>query len=310
MNLLSVNCRGCGKPEAVQELLHVVEEKQPAVVFLMETRMNEERARGVQRALGFPNAIVVKSEGRSGGLILMWRGDVVVAEQSKSRSHIDVLLSCVNLSVVQWRFTGFYGEPRRERRKESWYLMRFLRAHSSVPWLCVGDFNEVLAAEEQIGVIEREQWQMAAFSDAVNDCRLMDLGYHGLPYTWDNRQDADRNVKARLDRALGDDKFLESFRDTEVFHIPLAKSDHCGILVEVRQKARVRPGRGRRKAKPFRYENMWQRHGEYVDFVNRVWDPGSDQPDLTVVANALSSLQTSLKTWDREVFGSVKKQVS
>ncbi|KAG2561483.1 hypothetical protein PVAP13_8KG161604 [Panicum virgatum] len=291
MNLLSVNCRGCGKPEVVQELLHIVEEKQPAVVFLLETRMNEEHARGVQRALGFPNAIVVKSEGRSGGLILMWRGDVE------------------NLRVVQWQFTGFYGEPRRERRKESWYLMRFLRAHSSVPWLCVGDFNELLAAEEQIGANEREQWQMAAFSDAVNDCRLMDLGYHGLPYTWDNRQDADRNVKARLDRALGDDKFLESFGDTEVFHIPLAESDHCGILVEVRQKTLVRPGRGRRKAKPFRYENMWQRHGEYVDFVNRIWDPGLDQPDLTVVANALLSLQTSLKTWDREVFGSVKNRL-
>lgn len=43
--------------------------------------------------------------------------------------------------------------------------------------------------------------------------------------------------------------------------------------------------------------------------MNRVWDPGSGDCDLSMAANALASLQTSLKTWDREVFGSVKKQV-
>lgn len=45
------------------------------------------------------NAIVVKSEGLSGGLVLLWRQDVVVEEMSKSRSHIDVLLSCDRLRI-------------------------------------------------------------------------------------------------------------------------------------------------------------------------------------------------------------------
>jgi hypothetical protein len=80
MNILSVNCRGCGRPEAVQELHHVVVETKPEVVFLMETRMGEERALGLKRTLGFPNAIVVNSKGLSGGLLLMWWHDVVVAE--------------------------------------------------------------------------------------------------------------------------------------------------------------------------------------------------------------------------------------
>jgi len=158
MNILSVNCRGYGRPEAVQEIRQLVVEKRPAVVFLMETRMGEERALGLIADLGFQNAIVVKAEGLSGGLVLLWRGDVMIAEMSKSRSHIDVMLSCERLKISHWRLTGFYGEPRRERRKESWYLLRFMRAQSSEPWLCLGDFNEVLAVEEQIGAIERELW--------------------------------------------------------------------------------------------------------------------------------------------------------
>jgi hypothetical protein len=165
--------------------------------------------------------------------------------------------------------TGFYGEPRRDCRKESWYVLRFLRVQSDSPWQCLGDFNEVLLAEEQIGGNDREAWQMAAFEDAVNDCRLTDLGYHGLPYTWDNRQDAAWNVKARLDQAFGDNMFLDVMGGSEVFHVPLAETDHCGILVEVREKRPPGRRRGRRKPKPFRYENMWKNHGEYMEFVNR-----------------------------------------
>jgi hypothetical protein len=65
--------------------------------------------------------------------------------------------------------TGFYGEPHRDRHKESWYVLRFLRVQSDSPWQCLGNFNEVLLAEEQIGGNDRdrEAWQMAAFEDAV-----------------------------------------------------------------------------------------------------------------------------------------------
>lgn len=271
--------------------------------------MNEECALGLQRNLGFPNSIVVKAEGLSGGLLLLWWRDVVVAELSKSRSHIDVLLSCDRLRISEWRLTGFYGEPCRERRKESWYLLRFLRAQSASPWLCLGDFNEVLSAEEQFGGNGREPWQIAAFQDAVNDCRLTDLGFHGLLYTWDNRQEEGRNIKVRLDRALGDNKFLQELGDSEVYHLPLAESDHCGLLVAVREKELPGRRRGRRKPKPFRYENMWKSHGDYMEFVNWTWDPGSGSCDLSTTSSALMSLQSALKSWDREVFGSVKQQV-
>jgi hypothetical protein len=272
----------------------------------METRMGEEKALTLQRQLGFPNASVVKAEGLSGGLLLMWRRDVVVEELSKSMSHIDILLTCDRLKVVQWRLTGFYGEPRRERRKNSWHLMRFLRAQSASPWLCVGDFNEVMQAEEHFGVREREQWQMMAFQEMMHDCHLTDLGYRGLPYTWDNFQEGERNVKARLDRAFGDEKFLTSMGDTDVLHIPVAESDHCALLISLKDKG-LGPGAQRRRMKPFRYENMWKMHADYMRFINHSWDPGDGS--LEGVAASLNNLQASLRSWDRDTFGSVKKKI-
>jgi ribonuclease HI len=95
---------------------------------------------------------------------------------------------------------------------------------------------------------------------------------------------------------------------TSVTHIPLAESDHVALSVLVQGTSGDRT-QGRRKPRPFRYEDMWKSHSEYSEFVNRVWDPGAVPQDLTNVAESLRSLQGSLQCWDREVFGSVKKQV-
>ena len=234
MNLLSLNCRGCGRPEAVRELCLLVETCRPAVVFLMETRMSEVRARELQRRTGFPNGHVVPAERLSGGLALFWRRGVLVAAQSMSKSHIDVVISCDELGEKHWRFTGFYGEPRKELRKNSWYLLRFLRAQLDLPWLCAGDFNEVLSADEHFGRNQRETLQMVGFQDMVTDCGFLDLGYSGLPFTWDNRQEGNNNVKVRLDRAFGDHKFMDTFGESAVRHFPTTESDHSALLIDVR----------------------------------------------------------------------------
>jgi hypothetical protein len=54
---------------------------------------------------------------------------------------------------------------------------------------------------------------------------------------------------------------------------------------------------------------MCKCHGEYKEFVNRTWDPSAGTADLSSVVVALASLQGSLKAWDRDVFGSIKKQI-
>jgi hypothetical protein len=73
-------------------------------------------------------------------------------------------------------------------------MMRFLRNQSDLPWLCAGDFNEVLHEHEQFGGCEPGEWKMEGFRAAVEYAGFTDLGYMGLPYTWDNRRDGRHNV--------------------------------------------------------------------------------------------------------------------
>ena len=58
----------------------------------------------------------------------------------------------------------------------------------------MGDFNETLHADEHFGVNVRPERQMRAFREAVSDCALQDLGWRGVPFTWDNAQQGSYNV--------------------------------------------------------------------------------------------------------------------
>ena len=129
-----------------------------------------------------------------------------------------------------------------------------MRREYNNPWVCAGDFNEVLHASEQLGGHERQEWKMEVFRDTIEYCRFEDLGYFGPPYTWDNRQQGDSNIKVRLDRALGDDRFAECFDNIVVNHVQCAESDHCALLISVRKSEWMEEGR---EGRPFRFENAW-----------------------------------------------------
>ena len=304
MNILGLNCRGCGRPETVQEISNLVSLHRPALVFLSETKLSEQRAKDLRWRLGFDNAFGVKAEGLSGGLALYWNNDSVVTLKSFTRTHIDVFVHNDITGEGQWHFTGFYGEPVRSRRGMSWELLKFLRREYDEPWLCAGDFNEILSASEQIGGGDREEWKMDGFRDAVDQCNFTDLGYSGLPYTWNNKQHGNRNIKVRLDRGFGDDKFIQKFDRTSVQHIQTTESDHCGLLLSVYRSEWLVDDSG---ARPFRFENMWAKHEHYPRVVAEGWQTGAR--NMVELHQALGQMQKSLQGWSKNEFGSVNKQL-
>lgn len=54
---------------------------------------------------------------------------------------------------------GFYGEPKTSRRGEVWDSLLTLNHHSEVPWLCAGDFNELIRQDEKLGEAIRSHGQ-------------------------------------------------------------------------------------------------------------------------------------------------------
>ena len=78
-----------------------------------------------------------------------------------------------------WRFTGMYGEPRWQDKHLIWQRLRDLHAIADMPWLVMGDLNEILYAFEKEGGNPRPSHFMQAFREALTGCNLDDCGYVG-----------------------------------------------------------------------------------------------------------------------------------
>ena len=92
---------------------------------------------------------------------MYWKNELLVDVVSSSLNHIDAIIN--KDSDAAWRFTGFYGELETHKRHESWELLRRLHHQNSLPWLCAGDFNEILKQGEKLGGPTRPPGQMQLF---------------------------------------------------------------------------------------------------------------------------------------------------
>ena len=68
--------------------------------------------------------------------------------------------------------TCVYGEAQALERHKTWDLLKFIKASSHLPWVCIGAFNEVLHREEHSGVQERSRAQIEGFREAVDVCGM------------------------------------------------------------------------------------------------------------------------------------------
>jgi hypothetical protein len=84
-----------------------------------------------------------------------------------------------------------------------WKLLERLKPCLYAPWLVIGDFNEVMWNFEHFSSHRRPAKQMLDFREVLSHCDLHNIGFTGLPWTYDNNQVGDRNVRVRLDRAGG-----------------------------------------------------------------------------------------------------------
>ncbi|KAK3221802.1 hypothetical protein Dsin_008827 [Dipteronia sinensis] len=96
---------------------------------------------------------------------------------------------------------GFYGHPVAAKRYHSWTLLKRLKDISDLPWLCVGDFNEILYGFEKQGGLNRPKALMDGFRECVDVCGLEDLGFLGPAFSWSNKRSVG-HIQEIIDRGF------------------------------------------------------------------------------------------------------------
>jgi hypothetical protein len=236
----------------------MVKDKRPSLVFLMETKVTSKKVCFLPMKLGMENKFVVDCRGKSGGLILLWKSSALVEIQNFSCGHINAVVK-VSKCGIPWELSCFYGHPEVQLRPQSWSLLRHLASLAPNPWLCLGNFNEIVSSTEKSSHTVRPQGQMAAFQKVLDDCRLLDLGFTGPKYTWCNGRLGNGITRERLDRAVANIEWSGIFDMVSVEVLPQTKYDHNPLLVFFSKNNELTW----RKWRQFRYEASWEKHREY-----------------------------------------------
>ncbi|KAK5776858.1 hypothetical protein PVK06_044823 [Gossypium arboreum] len=212
----------------------------------------------------FINGVDVDPDGSRGGLCLAWKDDVSITLQSFSKRHIDVFVDDQN-NRQQWRFTGFYGSLYAQGRDESWNLLRGLRSNEELLWLVYGDFNEIMYDFEKKGGIPREERRMEVFRNALEDCRLMDIGYSRKWFTWERENLPETNIRERLDRGVANENWMSMFPEVTIQHLVHSTSDYCPLLITINKDDKW-------SQKNFKFEAWWVLEESFEAEVKFLWE--------------------------------------
>ena len=292
MKIFSLNCRGLGNPETVSELHRIVRKEDPIIVFLMETRLDSRNLEFLRVHLGLTGCLGVDRHGFGGGLALLWNSSTVVHIQSFSQNHIDA--DVVFEDGLRWRATGFYGHPKRGLCDHSWALLWHLWGIRNLPWLVFGDFNEITSLNEQWGRINCNLAQMAAFREALSDCFLQDLSFHGAAFTWSNRRLSGELVRVCLDRSMANAEWISLFPNARVHHVVVAASDHMGLLISMDP---ARAPNSCRKKKRFCFEHMWVCEVGCEDAIREGWSVQVSGTPMYSVVQKIKNCRVCLLNW-------------
>jgi hypothetical protein len=186
--------------------------------------------------------------------------------------------------------------------------MRQMSTQWSGPWICCGDFNEVLSQDEHYGSNDRSETQIRLFQECLDDCALSDMGFSGPMFTWTNKQNNDRNVRVRLDWAVANGLFTQIFDDCMVENVITTTSDHYAVSISLQsfnddpEPVPVQMG--------FKFEAAWLRSPDYMQVMEQAWKDGSQGPSsLRSTWATLHRVATSLGQWSKDTFGSVGQKI-
>ena len=141
-----------------------------------------------------------------------------------------------------------------------------------MPWLLLGDFNEVLSSENKFGGRSINLNRALDFKECLDTCSLLDLGFSGPKFTWSNLRQVPDLILERIDRCFANSSWRLLYPEASITHLPRVFSDHCPVLLELSKPPPASLNR------PFRFQTMWLHHPDFHDVVRGAWEQESILP--------------------------------
>ncbi|KAL9663301.1 hypothetical protein QQ045_028141 [Rhodiola kirilowii] len=219
-------------------------------------------------------------------ILLLWDEDVFQITQIVRNAYF---LCC----KVQYGESSFdacfiYASNLASSRASLWKDLERIINHGTGSWLCMGDFNGILNSDEKRnGRVVRDS-DLEDLSKFVSNCELRDIDASGHFFTWSNNNSSpDQRIWCKLDRAMGNEAWFNSFGSASAVFLPPGISDHCPVIVSWGEESR--------KKSSFRYCNFWEDLEGYQDKVSQCWNSSWNCRNLFAFQAKLKSMKVMMK---------------
>lgn len=96
----------------------------------------------------------------------------------------------------------------------------------------MGDFNAISKIEEKYSRSPSNLRQIDMFNVFIQECKLVDLGFHREAFTWSNKRVGKKHVQERLDIGLASIEWRLQFPFAQIHHGELIGSNHWPIWLD------------------------------------------------------------------------------
>lgn len=197
-----------------------------------------------------------------------------------------------------WLLTPVYGSPHGEDRKGLWEALQQASSLHHLPWLLLGDFNQVMSEDEKRGRRGVNLSNCKLMIDSFNFCNVMDLGAAGPKLTCRGRSEGSSFTRVRLNRSAANVEWCDMFKDFSIYNLPRTDSDHHPLCIKCKFSSSYLSS-----GLPFRFENAWMSHSSFADTLASLKDSSCSDIQIN-----LSQLSNNLVTWSKEVFGHINRR--
>lgn len=168
--------------------------------------------------------------GLARGLAVFWNENLTLNIMRSSKDYFDMV--CRDLMEDRtMRITCLHAPSNYQSRQLLWDKLREISISNTLPWLCAGDFNEIIYPWEKVGKRPTDSYRLFSFRAVINDCSLMELESKGCAFTWMNNREGDELVKERLDRIMCSMDWRLIYPAAEVLALSALGFDHCPLFM-------------------------------------------------------------------------------
>ncbi|XP_058726956.1 uncharacterized protein LOC131598361 [Vicia villosa] len=198
--------------------------------------------------------------------------DVKVIQSSDQYLHCGIYDT---KGTFQFWLTAIYRKNRLEQRKILWKDIANMRPNVQDPWCLMGDFNNVMRAQDRMGGRMVTDFEYVDLLDMMTHTGLTEMDGCGDYDTWCNRHTND-TIYSRIDILIGNVESFKKYNDMNLRILAPIVSDHA-LLQVVNETQKVINNRR------FKFYNRVIELASYEEVVKKSWDEPLDGSPMFIL---------------------------